>query len=50
MQLQGANNPEVMLDALNLNQDEQNSIKKENECNEVHPLVSGRQAARKQKN
>ena len=28
MELQEANNPEVMLDAMNLNQDEQNSVKK----------------------
>ena len=48
MQLQEANNPEVMLDALNLNQDEQNSVKKYN-CNKVHLLVRSRQAARTQK-
>ena len=48
MELQEANNPEVMLDALNLNQDEKNSVKKENKCNKVHLLVSGRQAARTQ--
>ena len=47
MQLQEANNPEVMLDALNLNRDVHQ--KKENKCNKVHLLVSGRQAAWTQK-